>query len=366
MTIKLGLILSHKEQEYIKDEMLYSNSKKFHWLSLANEKKYESYVVSVGKKKAIPSDVAVGLYIESHFKNVEIDYITPEEISLKRFKQNDIVFVLIYDLLESFHVSDPSLFKKYKNTLKKSKNVYPPYEYQTFINNKCDYYKYLEKKSIPIAPTFCITKDKWDKGSDYIAFLLKKIKKRGWESIITKPVYGQESKGFKKFINVQNKPKQLENYLQKNVPKYKSIVFQKYIPDFDVEKPEIRTFFINGKYRYSIITRKGMYPAIPKQEGGTFEFPDDQWKYIKQFAKRVMKELPTFVINDHKQFTILTRIDIGSGMDGVPYGHFVNEVEFVPSILIEVTNYPIIEDISKSLVRVAKDYKESGEINVEF
>ena len=169
MTIKIGLVLNYKQEESDKDVMLCGNSKKFKWLSLANDEKYESYVID----KEIPSDVAVGLYIESHFKNVEIDYITPAEISLKRFEQNDIVFILIHDLLESFHLSETSLFKKYKNTLKKSNNVYPPYEYQKFINNKCDYYKYLEEKGVPIAPTFCITKNKWpDNGSDYVSFLL--------------------------------------------------------------------------------------------------------------------------------------------------------------------------------------------------
>ena len=79
-----------------------------------------------------------------------------------------------------------------------------------------------------------------------------------------------------------------------------------------------------------------------------------------------MKELPSFEINGRKQFTILTRIDIGSGMDGVPYGHFVNEVEFVPSLFIKLKDYSVVEDISKSLVRVAKEYKKKLDVNVEF
>ena len=49
-------------------------------------------------------------------------------------------------------------FKKYKNALKNSPNIYPPYKYQKFINNKCSYYEFLTKKGIPFAPTFCITK----------------------------------------------------------------------------------------------------------------------------------------------------------------------------------------------------------------
>jgi hypothetical protein len=72
-----------------------------------------------------------------------------------------LVFIIIYDLLESFHLSDKSKFKNFEYTLKNSDNVYPPYNYQKFINNKCTYYKYLANKKIPVAPTHCISKDKW-------------------------------------------------------------------------------------------------------------------------------------------------------------------------------------------------------------
>ena len=68
---------------------------------------------------------------------------------------------ITFDLLEAFHLSETTVFNKYKNALQGSSNVYPPYLYQKFVNNKCDYYKYLEKKKIPVASTFCITKEKW-------------------------------------------------------------------------------------------------------------------------------------------------------------------------------------------------------------
>jgi hypothetical protein len=139
--------------------------KKFQWLSLANEKKYNKYTILKHGKRQVPADVAIGLYLESMNvgKDVKfiVDYITPDEISIARFKKNDVVFIIIYDLLESFHLSNRSKFKNFKNVLKHSKNVYPPYEYQKFINNKCAYYKYLSDKKIPVAPTHCITKKKW-------------------------------------------------------------------------------------------------------------------------------------------------------------------------------------------------------------
>jgi len=360
--LRIGLVLNYKKSERKKEELIPINSSKMEWLILAKDEKYEPYVISIKKssrvKKYIPSDAAVGIYLEYYYKNVSVDYITPDEISLKRFKQNDIVFVLIYDLLECFHLSDIKIFNKYKNVLKKSNNVYPPYLYQKFVNNKCDYYRYLEEKGIPIAPTFCITKEKWysKDPKHYVEYLMKKIKKRNWDSVIVKPVYGQEAIGFKKFMNIKSKITQLSEYLAKNVSKYKSIVFQEYIPDFDKNKPEIRTYFVNGKYKYSIITDSNG-GHVPKQEGGKYSLKDKDYIYVKKFAKKVMNHLPKIIINKN-EFPILTRIDIGSGLPDVPFEYFVNEIEFVPSLYIEETKYPIIEDIADALLKTSKQYKD--------
>jgi glutathione synthase/RimK-type ligase-like ATP-grasp enzyme len=359
--MKIGIVLNYKKAEKKKDELLSLNSKKNPWLKLGKEDKYKNHVITVNSKKYVPADVAIGLYLESHFDDIEVDYITPEEISTRRFKKNDIVFVIIYDLLESFHLSDTATFKRYKNSLKNSPNIYPPYKYQKFINNKCSYYDFLTKKGIPVAPTFCITKEKWYTKSpqNYVKNLLKKVKSKKWDSIITKPVYGQEAIGFKKFIDCQKNPKDLINYLDKNMHKFKSIVIQEYIPGFDKNKPEIRTYFINGVYAYSIITTSDII-GRSIQEGGKYKFLDNEWKYIKKLAQNVMDILPKFDLPVGMQQSILTRIDIGSGLDEsvAKYGYFVNEVEFVPSLYIEDHNYPVVEKISKSLVKLAPIYKD--------
>lgn len=358
--MKIGIVLNYKKAEKKKDELMSLNSRKYPWLKLGKEDKYKKHVIIVDSKKYVPADVAIGLYLESHFDNIDVDYITPEEISTRRFKKNDIVFVIIYDLLESFHLSDPETFKKYKNALKYSPNVYPPYKYQKFINNKCSYYEYLTKKGIPVAPTFCISKEKWYTKSpeNYVKNLLKKVKTKEWDSIIAKPVYGQEAIGFKKFMNCQKSPKTLSNYLDKNMTKFKSIVIQEYIPGFDKNKPEIRTYFINGVYVYSIITTSSII-GRSVQEGGKYKFPDKEWKYIKELAQSVMDILPKFDLPKGMQQSILTRIDIGSGLDEdvAKYGYFINEVEFVPSLYIEDHDYPVIERIAESLIKLAPIYK---------
>lgn len=373
--IKIGIVLNYKEAERKKDELLNVNSRKMPWLSFAKDEKYKKHIIKVRDDRVtrlfIAADVAIGIYLEHKFPYVEVDYITPPEISTRRFNKNDIVFIIIYDLLESFHLSDQKIYYAFKNALKHSSNVYPPYAYQKFVNNKCDYYEYLAEKGIPIAPTHCITPEKWYSKSPkkFVTNLLEKIRRKKWESIIAKPVYGQEAIGFEIFKKCQDHREKLEKYLAKNVKKYKSIVLQQYIPGFDKNSPEIRTYFINGKYVYSIIT-SDIDLSRPKQEGGTYKkFTNKQWKYIISLAQKTMASLPKLDLRGQHKHPILTRIDIGSGLEDTqetPYGHFVNEVEFVPSLYIEDQDYPVVQEIAESLLSVAKEYKKHDKVNVLF
>jgi len=188
-------------------------------------------------------------------------------------------------------------------------------------------------------------------------------------------VYGQESKDFAKFVpngllknskrkrkmiikipetSIDTQKNKLCKYLSKNIPKYKSIVIQEYIKGFDKENPEIRCYFLNGQYVYSVVTTSTKVET-PVQEGGRYKIPPNKWRYIKRFSKKVMEALPKINLKFSKA-SILTRIDIGSGLDNVPHGYFVNEIEFVPSLYIEDQNYPVVEQIAKSLLFVAFEY----------
>jgi len=374
MELKIGIVLNYKNAEKKKDELISIRSRKMSWLSLAKNPEYKKLLIYRNGIPCVPADVAIGLYIESKYPNVKVDYITPDEISTRRFKKNNIVFVIIYDLLEAFHLSKKDNFYKYKLALKNSNNVYPPYKYQKFINNKCNYYKYLSNKGIPVAPTYCVSREKWfSKNPDkYVKNLISRVKHNKWESIIAKPVYGQESLDFAKFIScspvsgISCKTEKIKKYLTKNIPKYKSIVIQEYIKGFDKNNPEIRTYFINGEYMYSIVTTSSRV-GIPVQEGGTFKIPNNKWNYVKDLSKRVMSSLPKFDLPGKFKNPILTRIDIGSGLEDVPHGLFVNEVEFVPSLYIEDQNNPVIQAISESLYDVSEIYsKRDLPINTFF
>jgi hypothetical protein len=363
LELNIGIVLNYKKAEKKKDELYCVN--KFPWLALAGDQEHKPLTITNKKGKiCVPADVAIGIFLEnlSNQSNgevkINVDYITPESISIDRFKQNDIVYIIIYDLLESFHLSDRSKFENFKDVLENSPNVYPPYDYQKFINNKCTYYKYLSNKNIPVAPTHCISKKKWSKrdSDSYVNKLLTKIKDNKWKSVIAKPVYGQESKDFAKFVTDKGMDTQKEKilkYLSKNIPKYKSIVIQEYIPGFDKSNPEYRTYFIDGIYAYTVVTTDQLVET-PFQEGGKFKIPSSRWNYIMRFSQKVMDSLPKFDLNNKSP--ILTRIDLGSGLEGVPYTLFVNEVEFVPSLYIEDQDFPVVEEIAKSLLEVSVEY----------
>lgn len=376
---RIGIVLNFKKAEKKKNELLYVNSRKKPWLQLANEPEFRPYSIMRADKndvlkRHVPVDVALGIYIKSIYPDVIVDLIRPEEISVSRFAENDIVFLMQYDLLEAYHL-DKSNFEKFKKVLEKSNNVYPPYEYQKFINNKCYYYDYLEKHNIPIAPTHCIDIKGFNRNPNlYIENLLEDIEKIGWDSFIIKPVYGQESFGFGKFINVSENTRkiktQLLNYFKKFADKYKGFIVQKYIAGFDKGKMEARMYFINGKYLFCMATSgltwsTTMRETRPVQEGGTFKISDIEWAYIKNLAKKVMKTLPTFNLKEGKN-SIITRIDIGSGLEGVPFSFFVNEVEFAPSFFIERQNEPVIQNIGDALVKTAEEYRNNKKIKVNF
>ena len=140
--LRIGIVINYKKAEQKKDELLNANTRNLKWLSLANDKRYSAYVIKKKNKTFVPDDVAIGLYLEAKYPGVIIDYITPDQITTRRFKKNDINFIIIYDLLEAFHLSNKKHFNTFKNALKKSNNVYPPYEYQKFINNKFRHYKH--------------------------------------------------------------------------------------------------------------------------------------------------------------------------------------------------------------------------------
>ena len=97
----------------------------------------------------------------------------------------------------------------------------------------------------------------------------------------------------------------------------------------------------------------------PVEEGGKYRLPPGHWNYLMKFARKVMDTLPKLDLPNMLENPILTRIDIGSGLENVPFSYFVNEIEFVPSLYIEDQPYPVVQEITESLIAVAIEYRHA-------
>ena len=91
-------------------------------------------------------------------------------------------------------------------------------------------------------------------------------------------------------------------------------------------------FFIGGKYRYTIVTTSNdVYK--PKQEGGKKMVK--HFNEAKRLANKVMSTIPKIYIGNKGHPSVVTRVDIGTGLEGSKGGFFINELEFVPSLYSE-------------------------------
>lgn len=341
--LRIGIILTRVKAEKKKNELVCKGTKR-PWLASADKK----LGALRSKKRAFPGDASVGAYIEHTWSGVEVDYICPEDVNPERLRKNTLNFMLIYDVLESFHVDRPEVYRRFVNSLKGANNVYPPYSYQKFINNKCNYIKHLTDRNPSHAiPTMCVTK--FNKGTK--AKVIEFGEKQGG-TFIGKPIFGQESIDFKKFDAKaslrSNSP--LDKYIKRCSKKYPGIIFQKYIEGFDASKPEIRMYFLDGKYRYSVITNDIMV-STPKQEKGGMTV--EPLEALKRFAKSIVAGLPPISVKGKDLGRMLTRIDIACGFKfAKPW--VVNEIEFVPSLYIEDVKYVPEPELGDFMVAAAK------------
>lgn len=360
--LKIGILLTRVKSELKKDEMVYLGDKDRNWIKSENVTKNISAIRN--GKRCVPGDVSIGLYIEDNWENVNVDFIFPEDISPQRLKENHINYMVIYDLLESFHVDKPEIYKKLLQTLENADNIYPPYKYQKFINNKCSYIEYLRDKSEnDVIPTKCIQKNQWDKDGTEKCHenIVRYATSKQWNKFIGKPVFGQESIDFTIFDDPKNQKTKICNYIKKcfEKKKYPGIIFQKYIEGFDGSKPEIRMYYIGKDYQYSVITNDTKV-MIPKSEKGTCNVHN--MEELRKFSKKIVNSLPSIEIQGVKLDKLLTRVDIACNHRfGKPW--IVNEVEFVPSLYIEDINTipePLLGDkmvsIGLNLIKKSKRY----------
>ena len=419
--IRIGILLNYPFLEVYKDELIIVENKSKDYIK--NIPTY--HLVNYDNKKyGYPYDLVIGYYIKHVRPDIEVDFITPNELTNERLDKNLINFIIIFDLIEALNIDSmifdkqlsfgKTIYENYKNILDKATNVYPPKEYQKYFYSKSNYYNHLKSNNIPITQFSNIsTKNK----TKFLNEIIKYAKKMKFDPFITKPDSGQEAINFilwkkvdkpkkdkfykKSYTNVKELRRKLKKYYE-NVKIYKKVVIQKYIPGFDNEfdsnnmkkiTSEIKSFYVGDKYAYSILTDKFCHRQ-PRIENKSVKFIDCQQECkknkkcddpcsfitksqqcigpdinptelnrVKLLDKFVLRALPKIKLNDVELPRLLTRIDkafIAPYYSKKKRELFVNEIEFVPSLFVDIINYDMIEALGNQIANIVDIYYENN------
>ena len=267
----------------------------------------------------ILNEAALVSAIEYKYPDAEVTYL--KNFNEKSLQKNDVNFLVGINLLNAWHSSN-TIHKKWLAIMKNKKNnIYPPLSEQNFLYNKGDYLKYYEKKGVPIAPTFLIKKDRNPKK------IINEVKKNKWKGFVVKPDYAFANIEISKYeVDDKDVEKKLSKYLKKT-KKFPGLVCQEKMKGF-VKKWELKTFWINGEYKYHVaIKASGDLWGESEQFGNVSK---KSMTEIKKIAKKVLDNYPETKIKGKIVKPLFLRIDLGccqgNTLDTSKY--FLNEIEY--------------------------------------
>jgi len=312
----------------------------------------------------IHTDVALAYLIKSKFVGIEIDIITPKEISSKRLKSNDINYVIGYDVINVIN-NDPYVkqfsgqvgLEKLDNIYRdKSNNTFPSYPFMSFLWDKKKYLQHLEKNNIPISPTIFITQ------KTSVKNILQKIKNKKWKNFIIKPIGGTVAYGLGIFKtdDCMVDSSLLNDYFNEENKYYKEYLVQEKIDGF-TKYGEIKTFWINGKLSYAVNTPGATSPDetyIVKSEVNK-----EVLNHCEKIGKKIIDILPKIPFNRKRSLPVLIRIDFAcckSNKKKTTNNYFVNEIESdIAGLYINFPNvkYPALEILADAYVQKAYELK---------
>jgi len=188
-----------------------------------------------------------------------------------------------------------------------------------------------KKAGIPIIPTV-IYKDGFDPDQ-----CMKDVQKQGWDKFFVKvghfSFFGAGAINGKTEDFLGKRMKDLEKYAKANKSS-KTFLLQPYTlkPNGEVFD-EVRNFFIDGQWRYSVFTH-----GTDESDAGYYEEPEGPRKVAtKAMAERVYQEvLKASTWQGKRQTPLLNRIDIGvvpkkggCSLHKTDNTYFLNEVELI-------------------------------------
>lgn len=364
--VKIAFIVGKSSDNY---PLKYTSRKASRWLK-TQSKNFTDFIDTDDHE--VPSDVAMAMYLAEKYPRSTIDCIMGYDVkSKKQLDDYDVVFV-IYDAIEVFHCNkggNKTCLKDMRAFERAVKNtrafVYPYPNFHKYIIVKPSYYKDLKKSGIPVANFFKITPSTASKDVD--AFR-RRVERKGWKGIIIKPSYAGYSLGIKVMKNFSRvKNKTIKNWFNKLKDfGFPNVTVQEFVPDFG-DHFEIRTYWINGRYAYSVGTLTkavGTGDGLPIDGKDTFvseggKIPDKIKTKLQKLAKEVMKS-----IKQYPETHPLLRIDFGCCLDesGCEGSYFVNEIEtMAANMLADETDYPVVEKVAEASYKFANKVKGKQE-----
>eukprot|EP00439_Symbiodinium_sp_Y106_P060780 s2206_g9.t1 len=261
------------------------------------------------------ADVSTGLKIvRLHPDIFHVDFMTMEQVTEKRLSRNHLTFNFWGDMSIALMNEKPKLAKRLqKIQMNPNFRHHPVWDYYEWILHKSRYMKACERAGIPMIDTIHL-----EKGFN-ARDVLKKIVAKGWDKFFVKPAYMRKTQDF--IDNIEP----LLQYEAENKHQ-KEFLVQPYMlkPNGEVFD-EIRNFFCDGEWAYSVYTDGVDYEGFWEQPKGKLK------EACKKLAIQTMEEVKKVHKWEGKRInSLLNRIDIGIIPDKsrkLGYRIFVNEIE---------------------------------------
>jgi len=267
-----------------------------------------------------------------HTDLVDIDIIPGEELTQKRLQKNHVNLTFWPEIGTAIMSGNKKQIAEYFKIFKNPDcRLGPDWDYYDWVLNKSRYMTQCKQAGIPMIPTV-IYKDGFDPEQ-----CLKDVKKQGWDKFFCKvghfSFFGAGAIHGKTEDFLGSRAADLKAYANEN-KSIKTFLLQPYTlkPNGEVFD-EVRNFFIDGQWRYSVFTH-----GTDGSDAGYYEEPDGPRKEAcKALAERVYKEVAkTATFEGQKQTPLLNRIDIGvvpkKGADSLhktDNQYFLNEIEMI-------------------------------------
>ena len=345
--IRIGCIITpYFDEEISKEELIDINKKQRPWLTNVPSE----YTIEHKNKSWVSYDISILLYLQNRY-GAEYDFIPimgNDKNIYKEVQSCSMVFLLIFDKLEAYHVLSKQEYQRIENVFSRD-NIFPPAAFQMLINYKNEYYEYLKEKNVSVLPMMVVKSEEIKEDREEIIEKLSALPKGDGGKIIGKPIFGQESIDFEIFE--KDRMYKINKYLERIASLYEGCIFQPYIKALQTNG-EWRVFFIGNQFVYMVRTILNEYKA-------TLIDPAKEKNYDKllAFAKKVFHALPGLELFGRPVERLLTRIDIGCCQGDMDGGYFVSEVEFVPSIYFdvpEVQKLQMDKKISEQIIHIIR------------